>query len=322
MRLKNRKIANLAFRTIGIALFAYILSRVNLGNVFRQFRNADPRILLLAAAAEAMLIITKSIRWKMIAAIQGIDIPMRKSLAAYTASLYFGIITPGRIGDFAKSYYLINSGIGIGKSIFSSLLDRIFDLIFLVIAGYISLLFFPDIIKNQLLVSSLLVLFVALTIAILFWRRNLIVKLIRRFISGLRLPRVGQKVSDLTDEMLDDFGLLTAKQVFGLILLTIIAWSFHYTFFILSAHSLGINASTGMMLISISAAIFVSLIPISIAGVGTRDLVLIMIFSRIGLSRDQAISFSFTFIIVYILVGLAGLICWFMSPFEVSSKSN
>jgi hypothetical protein len=73
---------------------------------------------------------------------------------------------------------------------------------------------------------------------------------------------------------------------------------------------------------SISAAIFVGLIPISISGIGTRDFVLIMIFSRVGLTEEQAVTFSLTFIGVYIIIGLAGLVCWLSAPFNLSRIDN
>jgi len=307
-------------KILGILLFVVILSRIDLREVGRQFRNTNIKLLLLSITAIFVLIVIKSARWKYIARIQGTEIPLGKSILAYTASLYLGIVTPGRIGDFAKSYYLYKSGMSAGKALFSSLIDRLFDIIILLIIGYLSLFFFPDIIKNQILSTSLLFLLIIALILIVISKRKIIVKLIRRFVSGVKFLKKGERVSELIEDMLNEFSLLNLTSTVKITLLTLTATIFHYSYFVISAKALGINIPLGTLILCISAAIFVGLIPVSIAGVGTRDAALIVLFSHIGHTREEAISFSFVFILSYLIIGIVGFICWNLAPFRMEKE--
>ena len=110
-----------AFQLLGIAIFAVIVSRIDFDMVLGHYRRIDPRMAVPAAAVVIIFILTKSYRWKAIVGMQGIRISLKDAALVYTASLYLGIITPGRVGDFAKSIYLANSGASAGKALYSSM---------------------------------------------------------------------------------------------------------------------------------------------------------------------------------------------------------
>jgi len=311
------------FRLIGIGIFIYIISKVDSSKIINQYRNADTRLILISSIIIAVFILTKSLRWKAIANIQGIHLSLKESIMIYTSSLYLGIITPGRIGDFAKSYYIINNkGIPIGKALFSSLADRLFDLFFIVLAGYISLIFFPNIFQHQFLFSTLMLIVILSILIILIRKKEILIKLINSALPKSKFKSTSIKLSNISRDLIHEFALFNAKNLAFILTLTLVAWACHYTFFILSAHSLKIETSISNIIISISAAIFMSLLPISIAGFGTRDIALIIIFSRIGLSKEQAITFSLSFVLVYIIIGLLGFICWMISPIEIKTREE
>jgi uncharacterized protein (TIRG00374 family) len=265
-----------------------------------------------------LLTLIKALRWRMIVAAQGVRIPVGRSFRIYAASLYLGVVTPGHIGDFAKSLYLMNTGLSTGRALFSSVMDRFFDIAFLAAIGYVSLLFFPGIFKNQLAVSSLLLGIVLLVTVVFCWRRDIMLMFMRRFIRGI--PGASARAN--IDAMLTDgFG---AFETFGRgtaargALMTLFAWVVHYLFFIIFAGALMLRISVPVVVVCVSAAIFTALLPVSLSGLGTRDLVLILIFNRVGYSREAAVAFSFSFVLVYLIQGLAGLVCWFTAPFHVA----
>ncbi len=319
--LKKKQI-RIPFQALGLVLFVIILLRIDLGRVLDYYRNINPVLAIPAAAIIILFILAKSIRWKVIVNLQGIDISLKDAIIAYTSSLYLGIISPGRIGDFAKSYYLANYEVSAGKAIFSSILDRLFDIIFLVLIGYTSLMFFPDIISNQFLLSTLILGIIILGCVAVFWRRNLLYGFVNRFVSGSKLSGFRAGVGRVITDIMGEFDLLGYKSAIIIVLLTMLAWVLHYTFFVFSARALGISAPVSAMVMSISAAIFVGLIPVSISGIGTREIVLILLFNRIGLTREQAVTFSLTFICVYIIIGITGLICWMIAPFKLHQTED
>ena len=79
--------------------------------------------------------------------------------------------------------------------------------------------------------------------------------------------------------------------------------------------SLSISISFVYLAFCVSVASLVSLIPISISGLGTREATMIVLFSRVGLSSESAVSFSLTYLLVFnVFTAVIGAFIWFISP--------
>ena len=71
----------------------------------------------------------------------------------------------------------------------------------------------------------------------------------------------------------------------------------------------------------------ISFIPITISGLGTREAMLIFLFSLLGLSSEHAVTYSLlVFSVFYIGGALFGLVAWMINPmnikFDKSSIDN
>jgi hypothetical protein len=314
MKLIGSKWVRILCQVLGVALFAVILTRVDLGKIWIAYRHIKLSHAISGIALLFALTLLKSLRWRRIVSTQRVEVPVSMAFRLYAASLYLGVVTPGHIGDFAKSFYLMGRGMTAGKAIFSSLADRLFDIVFLAVIGYASLLFFPGIFTNQVFMSSVLLAIVATTVAALMCRREFLKRFVRKFLSGMPNWGIRASLDRIATESIGEFGLLGVRTSAIAVLLTLVAWMAHFLFFIILAKALGIGASIPVLIVSVSAAVFVALIPVSLSGLGTRDLTLILIFSRAGLTREAAVTFSFAFILVYLIQGFTGLLCWMSVP--------
>lgn len=322
MKLLSTKWVKILFQALGVVLFIIILTRVDVREIARSYRRMSLLHGALGIVLLFLLTLIKAFRWKKIVAAQGRAVPLGRAFRIYAASLYLGVVTPGHIGDFAKSLYLTNAGLSAGKALFSSVIDRVFDIVFLVVIGYASLLFFPGIFKNQLVVSSLLLGIVLLAIAAFVWRRDILLRFMKRFVSGMPGSSFRAHVDRIITEGLGELEMLNRGAVAFLTLLTVFAWAVHYLFFVVFADALMLGVSIPVVIVCVSAAVFTALLPVSLSGLGTRDLVLILIFGKVGLSREAAVTFSFSFIFVYLIQGLTGLICWLTAPFDFKQASE
>ena len=316
------KRVRVAFQLLGIFLFIIILARVDLSEVLHYFGHLDLTEGAIIICILVCFTFVKGLRWRALVTKQGIEISRFRAFSIYSAGLYLGIVTPGRIGDFVKSLYLINRGYPAGRSIFSSIIDRMLDLIFLVVIGYISLLFFPGIFENQYLLSTLILILTA-TIAILtFWHKDLFAKAVKKFTSMVLPSKIVEKTDRVITDVFDEFEILDRATVAEILLLTGIGWVLHFLTFIFFARVISIDVSIPLLIASVSAAIFTALLPISLFGLGTRELVLIVIFGSIGLPQEAAVAFSFSFILVYIVQSVIGMICWLTGPFHHKDPSR
>ena len=127
----------------GLLLFIFILFNIDIHHLLDILSHSNIYYLIFALLLNLPMQIIKSVRWNLILKNQNYKITFIETFLIYSASTYFGIITPGRIGDFLKVIYLKNiKGIEISKGFPSVLIDRIFDFYLLIIFGSIGIIKF------------------------------------------------------------------------------------------------------------------------------------------------------------------------------------
>lgn len=126
---------------IGIIIFILIIARLDFRELIIVLSDINYFYLFLGFLLLFPIITTKVYRWNYLMKKQNINYSFKEALLMYGSGMYIGIITPGRVGDFTKIAYLKNDHCSLGKSAVSVILDRVFDLLFLAIFGYLGLFF-------------------------------------------------------------------------------------------------------------------------------------------------------------------------------------
>src|SRR5690606_28203341 len=93
-------------RGLGLALLALLLWRLDAAQVIVQVRRADPLRFGLAFIGLLPLIWLKTVRWQALLHALGLRYRLRPAYLAYFGSLYVGLLTPGRLGEFVKAAYV------------------------------------------------------------------------------------------------------------------------------------------------------------------------------------------------------------------------
>lgn len=308
-----------ALRLFGIIIFIFLLvTRVNLTETLKMLPNIALKDFFAAILFLLFLLLLKAWRWQILLRMQGIYFSRKKSFLIYMAGLFVGVMTPGRVGDFVKIFYLKNEGYSWGKSSFSVLLDRLIVIGFLLCCGYISLLFFIRFFATQLAILSLTILLGLLVTYLFVRKRKTLVGLIEKFISKLMPQRTKDGLKESLSDFYEDFKLLNTTFCIILTAITLLDWSIYFmiAYFLSQSLSLGLSFLVISACVSISAII--TLIPISVAGIGTRDATLVFLFSILGLRPESAIAFSMLLLFTYnILTGFIGLVAWLLCPFKM-----
>ena len=147
------------FRLLGIVLFGIILFKIDLSKAIGiLLSDIRPGYLLAAMFFILLQVSLKAYRWNYLKKRQKMRFSLKDSFLMYLSSLYLGIITPGRVGEFSKILYLKKKGHGMAKSSVSVVIDRLGDLIFLVLVGIGGMFFFSGIYNKEFrLISYFLV---------------------------------------------------------------------------------------------------------------------------------------------------------------------
>ncbi len=302
---------------IGILIFLYIVFyKINLREVFSILAQANPYSILLAAFFTILMITLQPIRWNYLKRIQDIKYSHKDSFLIYNAGFFFSSITPGRVGDFIKVFYLKKDGHSIGKSMVSITIDRVADVLFLFLLGYFSLLFFfPSFRKEIILLTFLSLIILGIFV---FFRKNGLLKILFNRVSKIIIPSKYQKSWHLNyQDFINGLKEYRFKNYFILLLFTILNWFFYYTSMYFLAKSINLdNIPLFYFVGSVALAALAVLIPISIFGLGTRDATLLFFFSAVGISPEKTIGFSTLFLLILLMATLIGFLAWLKKPLK------
>ncbi len=101
---------------------------------------------------------------------------------------------------------------------------------------------------------------------------------------------------------------LKKKEVFYFIVYLIIGWLLYFCSRYVVARAMGLNLSfLDIAIVSVLSAV-VSILPISVAGIGTREATIIFVFSLFGINKEAAVLFSLLIFTINILSVAFGFI--------------
>ena len=266
--------------------------------------------LLAGVFATLGTIIGHAAKWKYICDFLNIRVSMSESIIASWAGSFMGMLTPGRIGDLARAYFLDAYPAFRFRSMLSIVVDRVSDVLTLAIVGGIGafVVFGWELSPFQMSLFCFLLAFVlSLTLIagneVYRWAEKILVRYVPAF-TGLL-----EKVS---------YGRLSAEwrqskkgPLYG-VFLSLLGWFFLYflnRYFLLM--SLQIPLSFIEMTACVSLSTLFTFLPISISGIGTRDVSLIYLFSFYGLKMEQAVAFSTIILVTDSLVICLGYIPYY-----------
>lgn len=210
---------------------------------------------------------------------------------------FFNTILPGIIGgDAVKAYYLYKETGNSGISMASVFMDRYVGFASLMFITLIALPFGISYIKDtelEYLFPGIVFAFIAGSIVFFRLRIGGGIKIIREFYSFFDTYR--------------NFNRSSMVLLKSLILSVIIQLMNMMAVYIIS-HGLGINISFLSIMLFIPLIVTVSMVPLSISGLGVREGAFVILFGKAGVRPEVAISISFLWFISVVIGSLPGLL--------------
>ncbi len=310
---------------IGLGLFCFILYKVDLVSTWNLLKQANLGFCLICLLSFLTMVYIKGIRWSYLLKMQGQKYSVWNCFLIYMGSLFWGNVTPGRVGDFIKVFYLQEDlKMPVAKAMPSVLVDRVFDLYLLLILGGAGILIYP-MPKDPMLIKTVWVFFAILFIITLL--------AFNQKIGGTLLKTVFQRMmkqehKEATDKAFDDFhGGMQAYYHPG-ILIPILLSASSYLIYFGGCEILG-HAIPGLegldypyTAFCISVVNIVSLV--TFLGMGTREGALILLFGLAKLGQDQAQiqshALAYSILILFIgsiLFSILGFLCYLLKPIQL-----
>ncbi len=261
------------WRMLGPLLLIIMLWRIGPEKCWSAISGADFFWFLAACLLSIPSIAVKGLRWQWMLRAVGFESSLGESTAVYAAGMLAGAVTPGKVGDLAKAPLLVARGLALSDGVAASLLDRVFDGIVLLALGLGGILAMPAL-PGRAIIAATALIAIAITIAATYLFRD-------SFANALRISGVAWwLVMTLT---------------------TLAASAMYFVSAYCCAKAIGLSLGMLDVVAGSSVAAVLALLPVSVAGIGTRDAAFVAIFAHCGVDAGHAIAFS-SLILAWMLV--------------------
>ncbi len=305
------------FPIIGIFLFIYTIYILDIGKIIEAFLSIDPIFLLIALPLTIPHIIIRNKAWLLIQKEQNIHIPFWISLKIFLIGYFYGSITPAYVGQLMRIPYMKEqTNEPYGKLFINSFLETtlhtlsLYGMIF--IGALLVLGSFPH------LLYLIIAWFVILTVIIAFFidkKRG--EKAFHFLVRHLAPSRLKPYFTQFFDTFYHDFPMIRSLFLPGFIAMFTWIIVFSQEYLIVMALDLDIPYLYFLLLFPVANA--AGFLPITFAGLGTREFTAVIIFSTLfNVPGEQVFVVSLLgFIITDIVIGLIGLV---VAVFDARSK--
>jgi uncharacterized protein (TIRG00374 family) len=313
-----QKVLPWLLRLFGPALLALFLYSSwvegRLGDLYTNLAEADLWPIIWSLLLLPPFLIIKAWRWQRLLRAMALDLPLHTAVGLYIVGIFLGQTTPGQAGDLVKAWYLQDRGQPIAPALLSVVLDRLFDLLVMAALAPLGIFALGRLLPNREL-QTLLVLAMGLGLTIL--TTLLVARGPRQWLMTRALPLVlPQRLTETLAHWNKQLAVLKMSPRLVTVITIASLISAFFTFYRLWLLFIAIRVTIPLyIVVGISALIAVlQVLPISIAGVGVRDVVLIAALIPYGYTQEQAIAVSALFLLINLQHILVGFIVSFWFP--------
>lgn len=301
-------------RFLGVAAFIAILLRLPGPKEVQPF-HIDLRWIGICMLLTILALLLEAFIWHWLISMQRIRHPYPKTLLAYLASQYLGLVTPGHVGEFlAAGYISMQTGITFGYALSSVVMKKVLAWLTLLgfgIWGLPLLAQVPFLHGVGQVVWMGVGVFLVLAAGIGLW-----------MVSLRRLTRKWERLSpwqiDMT-EFWSGMRHLRSAQLLVPLALAALAFSLLFLQFDAVLRSLGI-VMPFLLIAKIMALsrIAARLIPISVVGFGSKDAAVIVMLVQQGLTFPVGVTAALLLLMCsYLVTLLLSGLSWWIKPLVV-----
>lgn len=278
-------------RLIGPLVAIAILWRLDLGELVDSLKSVAWMPLGASLALGAPLFVIKAWRWCSLLSACGRPVPLGAATWLYTVAAGAASVTPGAIGDFWKGLSPLVGDRSIG--LWTSFIDRLYDFALLLLLGAALATHWMTLPESRWGTRALVVL---VLVAAWIGRRPLL------DLAFAWLPRFPSAVEAIERSIVP----ATAATIAGTVLALLR--------FELLVVALRLPLTAPQVLASFVLTSGVAALPISVAGVGTRDLALLGYLRTCGIPSHDAVALSALCLALFLSNAVCAAVLWPFPP--------
>lgn len=292
---------------IGMSIFllSFLFKQVDKKSLLVIIKSVNKPPLCLGFAIFFLNYLLCFIRWQMLLKAANINLSVKRLVISYSGGLFFNLFLPSSIGgDMVRSIDLAVHTKKPHEVVASVLLDRLSGYAGLVTLALIALSFGWKLLADKTVLFSVAILFTVLITVLLLLFNKFFYSSINRFLGSSSSNKIKKSIRILQQQIylfkgrkrviLDNLLVSFVVQIVSPICLYFIALS------------LGININIIYFFVFLPIISAITLLPVSIGGLGLRETAAIFFFAKVGVSKDLAFAMSllsFSFMLIYGALG-------------------
>jgi len=295
----------------GFIFIIFLIKYYDINQVLSILGSVNLILFMFALLLLFPTLMLKGIKSRILIERLGGKISMSEAMSIWIIGFYLGSFTPGKVGDFMRTL-IVNqkTGLSLGQSFTTVFFERLMDLtLLLMLVLFSSLFFIPiDIFYYKTSHLAFVSLFFIAFIFLMIYRRLLLVDIIKYLISFFIPDRFKSKAENFSEDIFHSiFQFLHSKKFFlSFCILALSGWLLWFFQLYILSWCFDMPLSYWTITFIAPIILIVEIIPISILGVGTRDLALVLLLSSYDVEPELAISFSLGILSLNLLMATFG----------------
>ncbi len=292
---------------VSLGLYIYIFSKIDLAHLWDILKDAQVGYFIGAIGVYFAIQALSAYRWYLLIGPLDIEAPYKKLLLFVLLGMFFNNFMPTGIGgDVFRIYYLNKETKKLSRATASVFLDRDLGMGGLLVMATLAAAFAGISFRSVPLAPFFLLVSVAFALInlALFYRPTY--NLLHRLLLLFKMKRADERVEHLFESFnayRGKWGLIGVT--LGLSLIVQLGCS---VVNILCADAIGLETRGGWLnyLVFIPAIGLITMIPVSVNGMGWREFSYIVLFGSVGASEPRAAALAFLWLGVLVITSLPG----------------
>ncbi|GEM_PF-1401130 len=291
---------------IAALLLFYLLYRVPLDKTVEILQQTNQIYVAIAGLMAVVLLFIRVAVWGLFLDAYKIKVRTSHLISTFLASQFLANITPGRVGEISRPYFLKRRyGTSFFRILPSIIIERFFDVTTLLIFSSLLLLGFSSYTGQIITVVSVFAILCIVIIFLLIFNRKskvlskLVIKLLKSFKATQHLQK---KAEELIDNFYNGVRTIRSARLFQIFMIIAFGWVFDALILYLCALSILPAAQLPSILLIASfmgIAVLGGTLSSLPGGLGSTDAIFFLLFTSIGISEPASLSIT----LVYRLAG-------------------
>jgi len=303
-----------------LILLSLVLSMTDIGLVLERIRHVNALVIIACMCMLGIAQAVSSLRWQWILRAEGATIPLGYLFSSYMVGMFANNFLPTNIGgDIIKTYDVYRVTRNLSLSLVSVFIERFSGFLVLIVFSWIGISLVWHVSSSFVFWIWIVMNAIAALALIAFFEQKFIEKTMQRMESGMLakvVPVVRRSFETLK-------AYRNRKALFAkLFLVSIPVQLFTILVYRTIAGSVSVDIPFVYYLFGVPLIVIVSLLPVSLGGLGVREAVTVLLFGVAGIPSDAALSIALIFTAVTYLASLLGGIFLFFRNISINEISK